>query len=405
MIITTGYNLPQSVIHNAGWINENNLFFKDGSFAYALDNNNRLVVGNYNLNIPQDSTIYNIEVVVTGYRNSFPTTLKVWAIDDTSGVEQAYPLMPDFNSFTGANTSFTLNTLFGKVWSVDEINNIKIAIEANGEVYVDSVALNVSHYDIIGGPWTGGSDGGGIGLGNPVCNTVMDEFIQAQPFELARSIQSDDTYAILKSFSMPNDVPITMGMVGGVMYGVFEQGAGSQEETVSITDIIHNYNGTGLVKVDFGTLSNRGLDFSFPYASVPSNIKTHIAGKEFVLSNPAVFYTKFLKDRDIGCSVSAPISVADEGVTISTYLRKLDFKGIPVTALSTPNINGGENVTVTITGAGGTIPPQITHVSSSTTGNTVSPTLSWLHETSGVDRLLIVDVNTEQTSIYYGCNL
>lgn len=412
MTQATGYKLPQSVISNTGWENADRTSFNDGTFAYTVDSFNRLVVGNFQLNIPQDRNIYNIEVIVTGKRNSYPTTLKIWAIDNTTGVEQAYALSPDFNSFTGNNTTFTLaNTLFGTSWTVDEINNIKLALEADGELYIDSVALNVTYYDVLtqptdGSPITGGtsgSGGNGVGIdGSVVCETLMDEFIQAQPFQLARSAKSDDTFFILKSFSLPNGVPITMEMVNGNLYGVAEQGNGSQEETVKITDIIHNYNGTGLVKIDFGSLSNRGLDFKFPYTSVSSNIKYHVGGAEFVLSNPAVMYTQFLKDSDIGCTISAPISVEDEGVLISSYLRSLNFTGLPITASSSVNINGGQDVTVNVTSPGDYVPPTITGTSSGTTGTSMATSLQWIHSVSGVDRLLVVDVVTHETSTITG---
>jgi hypothetical protein len=398
MITSTGYKLPQSVISNTGWENEYRLSFQDGTFAYTTQSDNRLVVGNFLLNIPQDNTIYNIEVTVTGYRNSFPTTLKIWAIDDTSGTEQAYALSPDFNSFTGNSLSYVIgNTLFGRQWTVDEINNIKLALVSDGELYLDNVSLNVTYYDEFPSP----SDGDGVGVA-PTCEAIMDEYIQAQPFTLAKTLSPEDTYAIVKSFSMPNNVPITISMVGGKLQAVINQGNGSNEENVAIVDIIHNYNGSGLVKLDFGSLTNRGLDFKYPYTAVNQNRKYHIAGSELVLSNSAPFYDRFLIKRDIGCSVSAPIEVEDEGVNIASYLRSLDFKGIPVTATATNNPSGGQDVTVTITGAGGTVPPTITHISTSTTGNSISPVLSWLHESSGVDRLLVVDVSTEQTSSITG---
>jgi hypothetical protein len=398
MITSTGYKLPQSVISNTGWENEYRLSFQDGTFAYTTQSDNRLVVGNFLLNIPQDNTIYNIEVTVTGYRNSFPTTLKIWAIDDTSGTEQAYALSPDFNSFTGNSLSYVIgNTLFGRQWTVDEINNIKLALVSDGELYLDNVSLNVTYYDEFPSP----SDGDGVGVA-PTCEAIMDEYIQAQPFTLAKTLSPEDTYAIVKSFSMPNNVPITISMVGGKLQAVINQGNGDNEENVAIVDIIHNYNGSGLVKLDFGSIANRGLDFKYPYTAVNQNRKYHIAGSELVLSNSAPFYDRFLIKRDIGCSVSAPIEVEDEGVNIASYLRSLDFKGIPVTATATNNPGGGQDVTVTITGAGGTVPPTITHISTSTTGNSISPVLSWLHESSGVDRLLVVDVSTEQTSSITG---
>lgn len=126
---------------------------------------------------------------------------------------------------------------------------------------------------------------------------MADNFkpVQAQVFTLSGSgISSSDTSIILSSFKLPDGTTnITMTDFGTIGYGVLEQGT-TREETVSFTGVTQNGNGTATL-----TGVTRGIRFVDPYDSVGANKFSHSGGTSFVLSNPAVFYSKFTnKEND-----------------------------------------------------------------------------------------------------------
>jgi len=401
----TNNQVPSIVIANTlpgvDWQNPNNILFSDGTFAIATGNTQILTVSYVGkINVPVGATINNIVISVKGYRGSFNTTLQIYAIDFTSGSPVYYLMSPSFQGFDGTNTLYTLpSTLFSTTWTVDAINNLGLKLVADGELYLDTIEANVLYtaavpvipvttlqYNTlaggvfgVGNTITGGTSGAtgtvdsdnGInemtlsgvtgtfqigetisnGLGvtaivaNPTGSLICDEFVEALPFQLASSITSTSLTMLLNSFNYPDGVtPIQIADFHGEAIGVIDQGVIGKEEAVRIVDIQQNYNGAGQVLISFGTLANRGLGYQYPYTSVTALRQDHSGTAEFVLSNPAVFYDRFIKKCQADALFSVPIEVYDEAVSLTTSLHTLKFVGAGVVAtLSAPH-----EVTVTI---------------------------------------------------------
>lgn len=393
MAITT-LNLPTVVTENGtgvnGWTNPTNILLVDGDFASTSDTTAELTVGTFNLNIPADSTITNYTIKVRGYRGSFNTTLQIYAVDISTGVTLSYPAAP-FQGFTGTNTTYSLPaTLFGTTWNSDQANAIQLKLMVDGELHLDSIQIeatyvpNVPVVPIV--PSTG--------------EIVVDEFVQGQKFQLAQSMTDSDLFAFVQSFNLPNGEEIQFTDFWGTeAFITIDQGIPGKEENVRITDIQHNYNSTGLTRLSFGTVANRGLGFIYPYTTVVANRVAHTGTAEVVISNSAPFYDRFLKKNQINALVSAPIYVLDENVTLADPAHELDFRGAGVSVAN----DGGDSFKKIITIAGtGTSSPVPVATSSATTGSAQATTLTWSHVSSGLNRLLVVQVATEQAQTITG---
>lgn len=402
----TNAQLPTTVIPNTqpgvDWLNPNNILLSDSEFAVSGGASQVLTVGNFPINLSQGDTVTNIIFGVKGYRGSFNTTLQIFAVDNTSGVDIAYPLLPSFQGFDGTNTLYVLTpTLFSTTWSINQINNIKIKLIADGELHLDYVQLNVVYtpsatetiyYNTLTGTFavgdviTGGSSGAtativtddgsgqmdvnnvngvfivdetitGVPSGataviitNTVSGlTVVDEFVQAQPFQLSQSMTATDLFCFLNSFNYPNGDPIAYEDFHGDAMLTIEQGVPNKEENVMITAVDQNYQGTGVCRLSFSTLNNRGLRYEYPYTADSNLRQDHSGTSEIIITNNAPFYSRFLRIKQIDALVSAPITVKDEGTNITTSLHNINFKGVGVTA----TLNGAHNVDVTIPGVSG----------------------------------------------------
>lgn len=461
-IISTGFKLPTSIVANASgvaaWTDPSNILLVDDQFAVSGGPTNILTVGNFNHNIPQGSTILNITLRVKGYRGSFNTTLNLYAVDDTTGVEYSYPYNPPFQGFSGTNTLWTLNpTLFATTWDVNQANNIKLKLIADGELHLDSAEIEITYDDgnssipqalnytnlvgifQVGETVTGGTSGatgivvtdngvdemtltsvvGSFQLGetitggtsfatatvdSPSGQVVCDEFIQAQPFQLSRAMTSSDTVLFLTSFSYPGPNgggdPILLADAHGDLIVTVDQGKPT-EENILVIGVDHNYQGTGLVRLNFGNITNRGLDFKYPYTHDITKVYNHSGTAEVVISNSAPFYDRFLKKCQIGALVSAPITVEDEGVVLTARVEGMNFTGNGVQVTVPDPVGAPDDVEINIPG-GGTAPPVVVSTSSATSGNVQVPTLTWSHTSSGINRLLVVQVSTEESSAVTG---
>ncbi len=402
----TDAQLPQIVIPNTttgiDWLTPNNILLSDDQFAVSGGSSQILTVGNFPINLSQGDTVTNIIVGVKGYRGSYNTTLQIFAVDNTSGVDISYPLLPAFQGFDGTNTLYLMPaSLFATTWTVNQINNIKIKLIADGELHLDYVQLNVVYTPVstqtlfysslaglfvVGDTVTGFTSGatativsdngvdqmnitnvnGVFLLGETISGVpsgavaivasqfasgsiVVDEFVQAQPFQLAQSMTSTDTVMFLSSFNYPDGSPIAYADFYGDAMLVIDQGVPDKEENVQITAVDQNFQGTGLVRLSFSNLSNRGLQFKYPYTTDANLRQDHSGTAEVVISNNAPFYNRFLKRSQIDALISAPITIKDEGVTKTTALHTMDFVGSGVTAtLTSPN-----TIRVNIPGGGG----------------------------------------------------
>ncbi len=402
----TNVQLPTTVIPNTtpgiDWLTPNNILLANDQFAVSGGSSQILTVGNFPINLVQGDTVTNIVVGVKGYRGSFNTTLQIFAVDNTTGIEVSYPLLPAFQGFDGTNTLYLMPaTLFSTTWSVNQINNIKIKLIADGELHLDYVQLNVVYtpvstetlfYSSLAGLFlpgdtvTGFTSGatatvvadngvdemnitnvsGVFQLGETISgvpsgavaivasqfvsgSVVVDEFVQAQPFQLAQSMTSTDLFMFVNSFNYPNGDPIQYADFYGDAMLVIDQGVPNKEENVQITAVDQNFQGTGLCRLSFSNLSNRGLRFQYPYTTDATLRQDHSGTAEVVISNNAPFYNRFLKRSQIDALVSAPITVQDEGSNLTTALHTLNFVGSGVTAtLVSPNV-----IRVNIPGGGG----------------------------------------------------
>lgn len=397
---STPYQLPTSIIMNApgvaGWLDPSNLFLVDGRYAISNGPANITTVGNFNLNIPQGSLITNFIVQVKGYIGSFNTTLQIYAIDDTTGVTLSYPLAP-FTSFNGTNTLYSLSaSLFGTTWTVNQANNIKFQLIANGVLYLDAILVSgiyvpsatlTINYNTLSGTFLSGeivndltsgasativtdngtnlmtvsnvvgnfdpSDSieGATSLATALINPppsgqiVVDEFVEAQTFQLAQSMTATDVFMFLESFNYPDGTPIQYAdFYGTEGCLVIDQGVPGSEEQTLIASVEQNYQGSGMCRIGFGTLANRGLKFSYPYNSQSQLIVSHFGTAQCVISNDARFYSRFLKVAQIDALVSPPITVAQNGTSVTTSLHTLNFIDPYLTAV----LNGAHIIDVNI---------------------------------------------------------
>lgn len=395
-IQNTGFKLPLAVIANAsgvaGWVNPNNILFADDQFATSSGPAQIMLVGSFNLNIPQGSTLLNFTIRVKGYRGSNNTILQIYAVDDTSGVELAYPYTPPFQGFDGTNTAWTLNsTLFATTWTVDQANNIKLKLIADGELHLDDIEISASYEDNV--PPTPPSP-------SPSGETVCSEFVQAQPFTLARSASASDLALFLTSFNYPSPIagagaPILIGDFYDDALIVVDQGK-PNEENFRITNVEHDYQGTGFVKLTIAAITDRGLMFKYPYTHNINQCYFHGGNAQVVISNSAPFYDRFLKKCQIGALVSAPIQVLKEDVVVADPTTKFNFHG-SVTVLQ--DGVDPEEVDIYITNGGGTTPAQIVpgSVVTATSGGVRTGSANFNVTVSGLNRLVPVQVATEQT--------
>lgn len=390
----TSYKLPTSVIQNGtgvnAWADPNNILLVDGDFAVASGPASEILVGGFNISLGQLDTITNITLKVKGYRGSFNTTLAIYAVDDTSGVEISYPYAPSFQGFDGTNTLYTLtSSLFGTTWTPDQINNIKLKLVADGTLYLDSVEMAVTYTPGVTPVPVAPSSG----------QIVVDEFVQGIRFQLAQAMTSSDLFMFAESFTMPDGTNIEYADFHGEALITVDQGIIGSEENIRISNIEHDYNGTGLVRISIDSLADRGLGFIYPYTTDATRRKAHGGTAEFVISNSAPFYNRFLRKNQIDALVSAPIYISDENVQLADPAHELDFRGSGVTVVNDGSDSFKKIVTIQGTGVS---TPVVVNTSSSTTGDAQAATLTWSHVSSGIDRLLVVQVITEAAKTITG---
>lgn len=387
--MTTSFKLPTSVIANGagvnGWTQPNNILLFDDKYAVSAGSTNVLEVGNFNLNIPQGSDITNFTVQVKGYRGSFNTTLQIYAVDTTSGTELSYPMAP-FQGFSGTNTLYNLpSTLFGTTWTVDQSNNIKLRFIADGELHLDACLIDADYVAEV----TPVTPSPSSGL------AVVDEFVEALPFTLAASMTSSDLVMFLQSFNLPDGTEIQFADFHGEADLVIDQGVPGLEESVTITNVEHDYQGSGLVRISFGSINNRGLKFIYPYDHDLTLCVAHTASAQCVISNSARFYSRFLRKNQIGALVSAPVFASNQGTLLADPMTELAVTGAGASIVN-DGTNSGKKI-LNVPG-NGVNPPNVVYTSNATSGASQVPSISWNHVSSGLNRLLVVQVETEAAS-------
>lgn len=403
VITQTGFKLPLAVIENGGvtgneWSNPNNILLVDGDVAVSnqgAGTASDITIGNFNFNIPENSVITGIEIKVIGYQGqqvSPVLTLSPVAVDNTSGSNEFYPYEPPFTGMTTSLATYILGSstyLFATSWTVNQINNFKLNLQANGSISLDCVLVNVYYYT------PDGTEPDPVEATCENCDTV----IQAQPFTLLTPVTINDTFVYVKSFNLPNGIPITMDMAGecgGYIDIVLDQGkpkgnGNPFEENARVVSITPQPNGS--IKLDFAVIENRGLDFVSPNAHSVDNLSEHNANSEIVISNNSPFMNRFVRLCQADSVFSPPITVSDDGSPKVTALHNLDFRGNGVQVTVGDDAN---HAIVTIPGAGGTTPPVIDSSSSSGSGATEVDELTWEHTCLGINRGLLVQIITEE---------
>lgn len=150
-----------------------------------------------------------------------------------------------------------------------------------------------------------------------------------QTYYLAGSgVNSTQNTIQLTYFLTPDGTPITMSEFGTTGYGVLEPQTTSRIEDISFTGITQNSNGTATL-----TGVTRGVQFNFPYASLPALEKSHAGGAQFIISNTAEFYyNEFAmpNNSNVFTAPTTPTSVATKG-----YVDGIAFSGAGAIAATT----------------------------------------------------------------------
>ncbi len=392
--MTTSFQLPTAVTFNGtgvnGWTNSSNILLVDGQFTTSTGSTCVLQVGNFNLSIPQDSDITNFTVKIKGYRGNFNTTLQLYAVDNTTGVELSYPMAP-FQGFSGTNTLYTLpSSLFGTTWTVDQANNIQLKLIADGELHLDAIEISADYVAQVTPVPVPPSSG----------LVVVDEFVQSIRFQLANSITDTELFAFTKSFTLPDGTPIQFADFHGTeAFITMDQGVPGSEENIRLTAVDHNYQGTGLTRLSFGSINNRGLKFIYPYDHDINLCKPHDGTAEFVISNSAPFYDRFLRKNQINALVSAPITVYNQGAALVDPAHGLDFQGAGVSVVN-DGVDSFKKI-ITIQGQG-TSTPILVSTSSATSGASQVSSLAWNHTSTGTNRALLIEVSCESAQTVTG---
>lgn len=405
-IINTGAQLGTAIISNGAvtgnqWSNANNLLLTDGDVSESNPGTvaSDVVVGNFNAaNVPSNAVITGIEIELIGAYSGAPTspsiTVTPYFLDNTSGSDVYYPyITPQVLSITP--TDYVLGSptyLFASSFTPNQINNAKIQLVANGDVYIDAVKINVFYY-VPSTPTPPGP------IGN-VC-IDCDSPIQAQPFYLALPFKAGDRYAYLQSFTYPDGTPIQyadLGSCGGTIKFVFDPGVskvqGSNFEENAKT-AVWTTQANGTVQLDFNSISaNRGLEFHTPYTANPLLRSDHDANSKVIISDSAPFFGEYLQRCQIGALISAPIEVLEEGSSVATPVTKFNFKGPGQTAVQ--NMLDPEQVDITIPGAGGTTMPVTVATASISSGSVQVGTLTATLDISGLNRGAAIQISTEQ---------
>lgn len=413
-IVTTPFTLPSYIFANGQvtgnkWSNENNMFLVDGDVASSDPNAGAasdLTVGGYNfqyngISIPQGAVIVGIEFEVIGYAGaqiSPVLTLDISLYDNVNGADDFYPYISGFTGLTPTMSTTLLGTptyLFASAFSVDQINNLKMNLQANGDISLDSLPVRIYFY--IPAP----DDEVVIDTG--LC-IDCDSPIQVQAMYLELPFLKYETKFYLKkgSFSYPNGVPVQPGDVGscgGHIPFVFDESKRKADGNFEENAVLDTNTGTwtvlpsGVIEVDLFDVTNRGLDYKTPASHSVANMSDHDANSKVIISNNEPYNLTLVRRCQEGTVFSAPIEVLENGIQVAKPVTKFNFLGAG--QATTQDGTDPLQVNINIPGAGGTINPIIDTVSSATSDGMQVPDLTWEHTCHGVNRALIVEVSME----------
>lgn len=409
-IQSTGFVLAQSVVSNGEvtgneWSNPDKLLLTDEEYSESNPNETAsdVAIGNFIFPtgaLPDNAVITGIELMIIGYTGaptSPPITLDLSFLDNTSGNNTYYPYQTPITALSPTLSTITIGSptyLFATSFSATQINNAKISLLANGDIFLDAVKINVYYY--IPDPITPIEP---EGSSCDDCNSP----IQAQPFYLALPFKSGDRYAYLQSFNYPDGTPIQfedLGACGGEVKLVFDPavpkiGNSNFEENckTGMWEVMAN----GTVRLDFNDINNnRGLMFHTPYTADANLRSDHDALSKVIISDSGPFLGQYLQRCQIGVVVSAPIEVQQDDIQVAKPVDVFNFKGGGVVV--TQNMSDPEKVDILITGAGGTTPPQVVASNSASSGSAQVSTLTFPLTVSGTNRGVCIQVSTEEAT-------
>lgn len=411
-ITQTNFLLPGYVVSNGEvtgnpWSYPEYLLYVDDLLSESNPNTGSasdIIVGGFNPNLPQDAVITGIEIEVivkAGAITNPATTLTLYAVDNTSGQDVFFPYTAPLDLTLDLDT-YTLggiNYLFGQsALTPDQVNNLKLQMVANGDLYVDSILLRAVYY-IPDTPTPPAPVEGAC----ETCNSpiqVPEMYLQV-PFLIGETV----FYLKPGSFQYADGTPVQpgdLGDCGGEIDLVFDEG---QLKTISNNNFEENSSldtstgswvvlPTGVIQVDIGSVNNRGLLPHTPYTHDASLMSDHDANSKVIISNNGRFYSRFVRRCQVDTVFSPPIEVQDEGITVTPTLHTLNFIGDSVQAEEDSMDPDKVNVTVLTNPANKT--PGVIATSQGTTEAATSLTIP---HTITTENYLRVWVSTDNQTI------
>lgn len=220
--------------------------------------------------------------------------------------------------------------------------------------------------------------------------TDARKYVQGIKYRLYGSgIGLSDTSIRLTSMTLPNSGElVTMTMFGDKGYATIEPGNRSREENISFTGITQNVDGSATL-----TGVTRGLELVDPYTQDLTLRKSHAGGVVISITNSSAFYSDFANKYNDETIVGKYTFPDTPGV--DRPVLESDTNAVLAEELIT---KGELNRAITAT----FLTPTIVNTSSATTGTSTATSLTWSHVSSGNDRLLLVEVSTEQDKTITG---
>lgn len=401
-ITSTGFSLPLAVLDSLNVTDPNNILLPDGDFA-QLESGSTITIGNFDYAIPSNAVITGFEIEVLGLRGAQTVPaiqLDIYALDNTTGTDLLYPYAPPFTGLTPTNTAYTLggqNYVFATAWTADQANNFKLQIGTNGDVFLDTIRVNVFYY--IPSPTPAPTP---VPSGCIDCNSPIQ--VQTMRLELPFLVNETKFYLQKGSFAYADGTPVQPGDVGtcdGDIDFVFDpakrkQAGGNFAENLKVDTTVASWIvlPSGVIEVDITNVIYRGLKFHTPYDHDATLMSNHDANSEVIISNSGAFYARFVRACQVDIVFSAPIATLKDDVLIEPATHAYNYIGAGVSVV--PNGTDPQQMDVTIPGVGGIIPPLLVGTGSGTSGNVQVLTLDYTVESSGTDRGALVQISTEE---------
>lgn len=410
-IVSTAFLLPGYVVTNGNttgnsWTDPDNILLVDNLFAESDPNSGSasdIEIGGFNASLAQNAVIVGIEmelIAKTGALDTPAQTLTIYAVDNTSGSDVLYPYTTPVNSLNTTLQTLLLGTptyQFATAFTADQINNLKFSLVANGDIYVDSFLMKVYYY--IPDPATPPDPS------DENCESCNSP-IQVQAMYLETPFLYGQTQFFLQAGSLqyPDGTPVQPGDVGecgGSIDFVFDEGKpkGSSNNNFEENVTLNLSTGywtvlpSGVVKVDIGSTSNRGLQFHTPAGHVDALMSDHDANSKVIISNNCKFYLRYVRACQAGTVFSRPIEVEQNSTLVAKPTEIFNFIGAGVTAVQ--DGTDPEKVNITIPGSG-VKPPNVVSVTSRSSGNVQVTTLDADLDISGLNRGAVVQISTEE---------